>query len=86
MDPAFSNFEDAKKIIFFFIFFSSNFFLIACFSYNLPTGTLSSVLKIYFLLKFCVKILFCKHYFGLLNTFLTKRKDPESDPDPDPYL
>jgi hypothetical protein len=30
------------------------------------------------LLKFCVKILFCKHYFSPLNTFLRKRKDPGS--------
>ncbi len=30
--------------------------------------------------KFCVKILFCKHYFSLLNTFMRKKKDP------DPYL
>ncbi len=30
--------------------------------------------------KFCVNILFCKHYFSPLNTFLRKGKDP------DPYL
>ncbi len=53
------------------------------FSYNLPTGTLSSVLKIlFFALNFCVKIPFCKRYFR-------KGKDPEAqkhaDPtDPDP--
>ncbi len=35
-----------------------------------------------FLLKFCVKILFCNHYFSQLNTFMRKGKDP----DPDPYL
>ncbi len=29
-----------------------------------------------------VKILFCKHYFNPLNTFLRKGKDPV----PDPYL
>jgi len=34
------------------------------------------------LLNFCVKILFCKHYFSPLNTFMRKGKDP----DPDPYL
>ncbi len=34
-------------------------------------------LQPYFLLKFCVKILFCKHYFR-------KGKDPEPDLDPDP--
>jgi hypothetical protein len=38
--------------------------------------------KLNFLLKFCVKILFCKHYFSPLNTFMRKGKDP----DPDPYL
>jgi hypothetical protein len=36
------------------------------------------------LLKFCVKILFFKHYFSPLNTFMKKGKDLE--PDPDPYL
>jgi hypothetical protein len=52
------------------------------FSYNLPAGTLSSVLKFNLLLKFCVKILLCKHYFSLLNTFMRKGKgpDPESNP------
>jgi hypothetical protein len=39
---------------------------------------------------FCVKILFCKHYFSLINTFMRKGKeaDPEPvlEPDPDPYL
>jgi hypothetical protein len=65
-DPTalFRDFKDAKKIIF------SPYF-----SYSLPTGTLSSVLKIKFFLKFCFKILFCKHYF---------RKG--KDLDPDPYL
>ncbi len=58
-------------------------FFLKFFSYNLPTGTLSSVLKFFFLLlKFCVKILFCKHYFSPLNTFMRKGKDP----DPDSYL
>jgi hypothetical protein len=59
--PFFSDFKDAKKI-FFPIFFS----------YNLPTGTATSVLK-FNLLKFCVKILFCKYYFR-------KVKDPDTDP------
>ncbi len=69
--PFFSDFKDAKK----------NFLVI--FSYCLPSGTLFSVLKIYFLLKFCVIILFCKHYVSPLNTSMRKGKDPE--PDPDPY-
>ncbi len=38
--------------------------------------------KFNFLLKFCVKILFCRHYFNPLNTFMRKGKDP----DPDTYL
>jgi hypothetical protein len=46
--PFFSDFTDAKKLFFILIFFS----------YNLPAGTLSSILKFNFLLKFCVKILF----------------------------
>jgi hypothetical protein len=77
--PFFSNFVDAKK--------KKNFIF---FSYNLPAGTISSVLNILLLLKFCVQILFCKHYFSPLNTFTRKGKDPdpkpEPDPDPDPYL
>ncbi len=63
--PFFSDFNNAKKI-FFSYFFS--------FSYSLPAGTLSSVLKIKYFAKFCVKILFCKHYFSLLNTFMRKKK------------
>jgi hypothetical protein len=43
------------------------------FSESLPAGTISSVLKI----KFFAKILFCKHYFSLLNTFMRKVKDPD---------
>jgi|LakMenE18May11ns_1017448.scaffolds.fasta_scaffold6688160_1 hypothetical protein len=39
---------------------------------------------------FIVKILFCKHYFSLLNTFIRNGKDlesdPEADPEPDPYI
>ncbi len=36
--------------------------------------------------KFCVKILFCKHYFSPINTFLRKGKDPDPETDPDPCL
>ncbi len=53
-------------------------------SFYLPAITFYSVLKLIFLQKFCVKILFCKHYLSPLNTFVKKGKDPE--PDPDPYL
>jgi hypothetical protein len=40
--------------------------------------TLSLVLN-FFLLKFCAKILFCNHYFSLLNTFMRKGKDLDPD-------
>jgi hypothetical protein len=69
--PFFSDFKDAKKI---------NFFP----HINLPAGTLSLVLKLNFLLIFCVKILFWKYCFSPLNNFMRKGKDP--DPDLDPYL
>ncbi len=29
-----------------------------------------------------IKILFCNHDFGTLNTFMRKGKDPDLDPDP----
>ncbi len=61
----YSEFMDAKK--FFFIFFSS----------NLPAGSLSSVLKFSFLLKFCVNIFFCNLYFSPLSTYMRKGKDPD---------
>ncbi len=57
--PFFSDVKDAKKFIF---------------SYNLPAGTLSSVLKIKIFDK--VTILFCKHYFSPFNIFKRKEKDP----------
>ncbi len=52
-DPTsfFSDFKDGKKL-----------FCLIFFPYNLPAGTLSSVLKFNILLKFCVKIFFCKYY------------------------
>jgi hypothetical protein len=50
----------------------------------LPTVTPSSVKKIF--ANFCVKILFCGHYFRPLNTFLRKGKDPDPDLDMDPDL
>jgi hypothetical protein len=73
-DPTyfFNDFKVVKKICSLF------------FSYNLPTGTSSSVLKIYFLLKFCVTILFCQALFQSAQDIYEKKKDP--DPDPDPHL
>jgi hypothetical protein len=41
-------------------------------------------LKNLFFAKFCVRILFCQHYFSPLKTFMGKGKDPV--PDPDLYL
>jgi hypothetical protein len=50
--------------------------------------------KLNFLLKFCVKMLLCRHYFSSLNTcirinvrtigktFMRKRKAPDPDPKP----
>ncbi len=83
--PFFFDIKNAKKIFCFHIF-----------SHNLLTGFR---LKINFLLQFCVKILFCRHYFSPLNTFMRKEirtsglwirireaqkhADP-SDPVPDP--
>jgi hypothetical protein len=63
--PCFCDFKDAKSYLSFSYLFS----------YNLPAGTLSLDLKIYFLAK--AKILFCKLYFSPLNTFMRKGKDPD---------
>ncbi len=67
-DPTFFfiDFKDAtKKIIF------THFFLIIC-----PQVHHLQSKKCNFLLKFCVKlkVLFCRHYFSLLNTFMRKGK------------
>ncbi len=70
--PFFIDFKDAKKLNF-FIFFSH----IYC-----PQAHHVQSKKLNFLQKFCVKMLFCRHYFSPLNTFMIKEKDPE----PDPYL
>ena len=74
-NPVFSDFKDVKKIIF------SYFFLI-----NYPQAHYRYLQsqKFNFLLTFCFKILFCKHYFSPLNTFMSKGKNP--DPDVDLYL
>ncbi len=55
------------------------FFLIIC---PQPHHLQTEILN--FLLKFSVEILFCRHYFSPLNTFMRKGKDP--DPVSDPYL
>ncbi len=68
-------FSLAKQKIF------SYFFLITC-----PQAHYLQSKKFNFCLKFCVKILFCRHSFSPLNTFMKKGKDPESDPGPDPYI
>jgi hypothetical protein len=72
-DPTsfFSDLKDAKQN-----------FLIFCFLYLSYLPYLQSFFN--FLPKVCVRILFCKHYFSLLNTFMRKGKDPE--PDQDPYF
>ncbi len=66
----------------------SYFFLITC-----PQAHHLQSEKFNFLLEFCVKILFCRHYLSQLNTFVRKGKDLEPDPglnlwlvepDPDP--
>jgi hypothetical protein len=70
--PFFSDFKDAKKKYFFHIFFLitySQAHYLQSWKFNL-------------LLKFCVKILFCKQSIIPLNIFMRKGKDP----DPDPYL
>jgi hypothetical protein len=75
--PFFYDFKDLKK------YFFPYFFLITC-----PRGHHLQSEKFNFLLEFCVKILFRRHYFSQLNTFMRKGKDPEPDPnlEPDPHL
>ncbi len=70
--PFFIDFKDAKK--YFFPYF---FLFLTC-----PQAHHLQSKKFNFLLKFCVKILFCRHCFSPLNIFMRKGKDP----DPDPYL
>jgi hypothetical protein len=69
-DPTtfFIDFKDAKKY-FFSITFPE--------AHHLQTKKLN-----FFCQNFVFKILFCRHYFSFLNTFMRKGKDPE----PDPYL
>ncbi len=63
----FINCKDAKKNF-------SHFFLITCQQVHHRQSK-----KFKFLLKFCVEILLCKHYFSQLNTFMRNWKDPETD-------
>jgi hypothetical protein len=51
------------------------------FKYAKQTHHLQSK-KYKFFLKFCGKILFCRHYFSPLNTSMRKGKVPQPDPDP----
>ena len=70
-DPTYFSidFKDAKGNIFFILF------LIICHqAHHLQSK------NFYLLLKFSVKILFCRHFFSPLNTSMRKGKDP------DPYL
>jgi hypothetical protein len=62
-DPTsfFIDFKDAKKL-----------FLIIC-----PQVHHLQFKKFNFLLRFGVKMLFCRHYFSPLNTFMRKGKDPD---------
>jgi hypothetical protein len=69
LTPFFRDFKKAKKLLFFSMFFS----------YTLPPDYLRYS-NLNFLLKFCVKILFCKHYFSPPHTNMRKGNDPEQDP------
>jgi hypothetical protein len=62
-------FKNAKKIFF------SYFFLKTC-----PQAHHLQSKKFNFCQNYCIKMLFCRHYFSPLNTFMRKGKDPESDP------
>ncbi len=63
-----------KKIVFQIFFIYS----------NLPHRRIIFSIKNKIFAKIFAKILLCRQYFSLLNTFIKKGKDPE--PDPDPYL
>ncbi len=53
----------------------SYFFLI-----NYPQAHYLQFYKFNSLLKLCVKIIFCKHYFILLDIFMCQGKNPDPDP------
>jgi hypothetical protein len=69
--PFFSDFMDAK------LFFFLSFFVL-----TFPQAHYVQYKKLNFLLKFCVKIFFCKYNVSPLNAFMRKWKGP----DPDLYL
>jgi hypothetical protein len=52
--------------------------------YNFITGTMfgAQIFTIHGSAVNGVKMLFCRHCFSPLNTFMRKGKDPELDPDP----
>jgi hypothetical protein len=59
-NPFFIDFKDAKKMF-------PIFFHITC-----PQANHLQSIKFNYLLKICVKILFCRNYFSPLNTFMRK--------------
>ncbi len=76
-DPTsfFIDFKDTKKIFF------SYFFRTCQQTHHLQSK------KFNYLLKFCVKIIYCRRYYSPLNTSMRKGKDPDPyllllDPDP----
>ncbi len=75
-----------QKIYLIYRIIFSYFFLITCHqAHHLQSK------KFNFLLKFCVKFLFCRHYLSPLNTSMRKGKDPDPDlwimdPEPDTDL
>ncbi len=76
--PFFIDFKMQKKYLYIYIFF----FITSPQAHHIQSE------KIIFLLKFCIKILFCRRYFSPLNTFLRIGKDtepPQKHADPDPH-
>ncbi len=55
------------------------YFFIHIFLIIYPQAHYLQSYKFNLFLKFCVKILFCKHYFSPLNTFMRKGKDRDPD-------
>jgi hypothetical protein len=63
--PFFIDFKDAKKNFIFFL--------------TCPQAHHLHSKKLIFWIKFCVKILICRHYFSSLHTLMRKKKDTEPD-------